>query len=236
MRNTLMIAISILLAASALAADYTVVLRDGTTYKATEKWKVVDGQALITLEGGTQIRLDPRLIDVDRTEQANRLGLGDARLIKVEERTPAAQPQQRSLGSVTTLRRDDQDKPPTTETSRPSIEATPLPSAAAVSKETVSKFQRAYDNVGLFGAKVEPIRDDALRISLTTNNEDEVFKAISATAFMISNLDEIEQVQLLMATLNGGSAGKFEMSRTDAKALTGKHISWQSYYVQKVLY
>lgn len=235
MRNILMIVIATFLTASALAAEYTIVLRDGTTYRATEKWKVVDGQALITLEGGTQIRLDPRMIDVERTEQTNRLGLGDARLIKVEEAKTPTQPKQRSLGSITTLRRDNRDTP-SNDSPQSSVQTAPSPSAAGVSKETISKFRRAYDNVGLFGATVEPIRDDALRISLTTNNEDEVFKAISATAFMLSNLEAIEQVQLLMATLNGGSAGKFEMSRGDAKALTGKHINWQSYYVQKVLY
>lgn len=216
-------------------AEYTVVLRDGTSYKAKEKWKVVDGQALITLESGTQISLDPRLIDVERTDQANTLGIGDARLINVEKKAPREPTQQRSLGSVTNLRRDSANATPGSKT--PSGGQPPIPVGESdISKDTISKFQRAYDNVGLFDAKVGPVAPETLKVSLTANSEDEVFKAISATAFLLSNLDEVAQVQLFMATLTGGSAGKFEMTRDDAKALNGKHINWHSYYVQKVIF
>ena len=231
MRNILIIIVAALFAIPALA-EYIVVLRDGTIYTATEKWKVVDGQALITLEGGTQIQLDPRMIDIAKTEQSNKLGLGDARLIKVEEAVQSPPPR-RTLGSVT-LRRDGATTSPAADAPRPAKVAT-SPSSL-IDKETISKFQRAYDNVGLFDATVEPLNEKQLRIALTTNNEDEVFKAISATAFLVANLDEIAEVQLLMSTLNGGSAGKFQMNDSDAKALTEKHIQWQSYFVQKVIY
>lgn len=234
MRNILTIIVALIFAIPAFA-NYIVVLRDGTTYRAKEKWKVANGQAVITLESGTQIQLDPRMIDIERTDQTNKLGLGDARLIKVEQPTPAATPQQRSLGSVTTLRRDNGSTPAAAGTQATSTQATASPSTS-VSKDTIAKFHRAYDNVGLFDANVESLREKELKIAVTTNNEDEVFKAISATAFLISNLTEVDRVQLLMSTLNGGSAGKFEMTLGDAKALSEKHINWQSYYVQKVIY
>lgn len=233
MRTILIMIVAALLAVPAFAA-YTVVLRDGTTYQAKEKWKIVNGQAVIMLESGTEIQLDPRMIDVQRTEQTNKLGLGDARLLKVEDPAPTAQPKQRSLGSVTTLRRNGTGTS-TTSTQNQSPQAAPAP-GPAVDRETISKFQRAYDNVGLFDANVDSVGEKQLRIAVTANNEDEVFKAISATAFLVANLSEIDQVQLLMSTLNGGSAGKFEMTTGDAKALTEKHINWQSYYVQKVIY
>lgn len=229
MRRLLTIIVLALFVAIPAFAEYTIILRDGTTYKAIEKWKIVNGQALITLEGGTQITLNPRLIDTERTEQANELGLGDARLINVEETTTTDQ-QQRSLGSVSIRRREA----PTTQ-QQSSNQLTPQP-GANVSNETISKFQRAYDNVGLFDASIDPLTDTKLKVSLTANNEDEVFKAISATAFLLANLNEVSDVQLLMSTLTGGSAGKFEMNRSDAKAITDKHIAWHSYYVQKVIY
>jgi hypothetical protein len=232
MRRLLTFAATLALCAVPVFAQYTVVLRDGTTYKAKEKWKVVNGQALISLESGTQISLDPRMIDIERTEQANRLGLGDAKLIKVEERTAdAPRQQQQPLGSVTTLRRDTAS---TSSTSSPRQQ--PATSETLVGKDTLSKFQRAYNNVGLFGATVTPSEGATLTVTVTANTEDEVFKAISATAFLMSRLDDVETVHLLMATLTGGAAGKFEMTRGDAKAISDKHLSWQSYYVQKVIF
>jgi hypothetical protein len=231
MRRLLTFAATLALCAVPVFAQYTVVLRDGTTYKAKEKWQVVNGQALISLESGTQISLDPRMIDIERTEQANRLGLGDAKLIKVEERTPEAPRQQQPLGSVTTLRRDTASA---SSTSSPRQQ--PTTSETLVGRDTLSKFQRAYDNVGLFGATVTPSATATLTVTVTANTEDEVFKAISATAFLMSRLDDVETVHLLMATLTGGAAGKFEMTRGDAKAISDKHLSWQSYYVQKVIF
>lgn len=233
MRRLLTFAATLAFCAVPVFAQYTVVLRDGTTYKAKEKWQVVNGQALISLQSGTQISLDPRMIDVERTEQANRLGLGDAKLIKVEER-PAQTPrqQQQPLGSVTTLRRDTANN--SASTSTPASPSTP--EGPVVGRETLSRFQRAFDNVGLFGASVTPSGAATLTVSVTANTEDDVFKAISATAFLVSRLEDVETVQLLMSTLTGGAAGKFEMTRDDARAISEKHISWQSYYVQKVIF
>ncbi len=237
MRILLAVMTTIFLALPAFA-EYTIILKDGTTYRAQDKWKVVEnGQAVVTLVSGTQIKFDARLIDVHRTEETNRLGLGDARLIKVEDPAPASETPQRSLGSITTLKKDDRDRnPAATENPQRAATAPSSPTGSRLGKEILGKFERAYDNVGLFGATVEPLNTNELKIAVTTNNEDEVFKAISATAFLVANLPGIEQVTLLMSTLNGGSAGKFQMSRGDAKALSDKHINWQSYYVQKVIY
>lgn len=233
MRKYLSISALVVLLATTAFADYTIILRNGTTYLAKEKWKIVNGQAVVTLESGTQITFDPKLIDIERTDQANKMGLGDARLINVQQGTAPPPPQQ-SLGSVTTLRRGE-TKPAETRRDAPATPA-PVTSATSISKETIGKFQRAYDNVGLFDANIQPIGESKLKIALTANNEDEVFKAISATAFLLANLGDVSEAQLLMSTFNGGSAGKFEMSRGDAKALTDKHISWHSYFVQKVIF
>ena len=83
MRRLFLMALLVLLAATTAMASYVVVLKDGTRYKAKERWKVVNGQAVVELESGTVIQFDPALIDEKETTTVNELGLGDAKLLNV---------------------------------------------------------------------------------------------------------------------------------------------------------
>lgn len=239
MRRILLLTLVLILLAAPGFATYIVVLKDGTRYKAKERWKVTNGQAIITLETGSVIQVDPQLIDEAATEQTNRLGLGDARLLAVENRQPQASSgnQQEPLGSRIKIRQPETKRPSTPATPAPAVVAPPQDSGA-IPSEVVRKFTRAYDNVGLYDAKVTSMDSRTLRVQLTADNEDEVFKAISASAFLMLNLNEIriDTVHLFMGTLNGGSAGRFQMTRDDAKAINEKQISWQNYYVRSVIF
>ncbi|HWW60438.1 MAG TPA: hypothetical protein VN181_03630, partial [Thermoanaerobaculia bacterium] len=62
MKRSLMVMVALLLATQA-SATYIVVLRDGTQYKAKEKWTVSAGKANVSLENGQFLQLDPSLID-----------------------------------------------------------------------------------------------------------------------------------------------------------------------------
>ena len=44
-------------------ASYIVVLKGGKQYKAKAKWTLVNGKALVQLENGQSITIDPGLID-----------------------------------------------------------------------------------------------------------------------------------------------------------------------------
>lgn len=210
-------------------AEYTIFLKNGTIYKAEEKWKIVNGQAQITLTSGSVLSFDPGLIDVERTQQANELGLGDARLITTERQTQTSSSQTSTLGERVRLRRR------TTEDQNGDAEQTQA-AASTIDRRAIVTLERAYENVGIFGASINPGPGATIQAQVTANNEDDVMKALSATSFVMSRMDQIETVQLLMATLTGGSAGRFEMSRQDAQALVDKHMSWQSYYIQNVIF
>src|SRR6185436_1049343 len=113
--------------------------------------------------------------------------------------------------------------------------------AGAVSEQVIEKFKRAYENVGIFEQDVKSTGGASLRAELTADSEDKVFNAISATSFlMVRNAGiagaQLEMVELFMKTTNGGSAGRFQMTRADANALDQRTISQQEYFVRKVLY
>lgn len=243
MKKSLLFASALLLVSSQAFATYIVILRNGTTYKAKSKWTVRDGKALVTLETGQTLQIDPALIDEAKSEAATRAGLGGAQAIaRPDEPAPTStQQQEPALGSQFKLRRPPGNAAPSVLAPAGSAATATAAAGSRLSTEVVDKFDRAYENVGLFEKKVESTGPATLRVELTADSEDKVFNAISATSFlMVRNAGvtgtQIDLVELFMKTTTGGSAGRFQMSRADAEALDGKKISQQEYYVRKVIY
>ena len=238
LKKILSFAALLVLVPSFAFATYTIVLKDGTRYKATEKWRVTEGKAIITLENGQTLSLDPTLIDVKETDKVNASTLGGAKIIPTAQQQPQqSKPQQSSLGSITTLRRPEA----ATETRTPGQPSNPNIGQTNLSNDSIQRFQQAYENVGLYDAKVIGAGRNTLRVEVTTENEDQVFKAISATSFLMTKITEatserVELVELFMKTINGGSAGRFQMTEADAAAISNKQTTWQDYYVRKVLF
>lgn len=225
-------------------AAYIVVLKNGNRYKAKSRWTVVNGKAIVQLESGTTIQLDPNLIDLNRTEEANRSGLGDAKILvtpdSASQPTRAAQP---SLGEITRLRRQQQEQQQAAQAAQQPAAVTPPLSTrdGILGNDVISKFSSAYDNVGFYDAKIVPSAPHTLRVNLTADNEDQVFKAISATSYVMLRIPKLtgarlDLVELFMATTNGGAAGRFQMTQEDAGAIDAKKLSLESYFVRKVLF
>jgi hypothetical protein len=246
-------AASALFAANAFAT-YIVVMKNGTTYRAKAKWTVSNGKALIALESGQTLQVDPALIDEAASDRQTRSGLGDAKVIDLgnanTEAQQAPRAQQPSLGASIKLRNIGG---PASLTPPPSASATPTPNGTSpagvspaagggmLSQEAVDKFAKAYENVGLFEQKLTATGPHSLRAELTADTEDKVFNAISATSFlMVRNAGmsgvQIDQVELFMKTTTGGSSGRFQMNRDDAQALDSKKLSQQEYFVRRVIY
>ncbi|HVT43329.1 MAG TPA: hypothetical protein VMT00_02965 [Thermoanaerobaculia bacterium] len=252
MRKPILLFALILLVATQAFAAYVVVLKDGTRYRAREPWKMSGSKALISLENGSVLEVDPALIDVAKTNEINNLGLGDVKIISVQTpSTTPPPPETSSLGSVTKLRKIPGTNAPA-ETSAPKpvtkkveVRAQAGPTADAGGKglgqDVLSKFFAAYDNVGLFDAVVTSTQPGRIRVEMTTDNEDKVFKAISATSYMLLRVpeatgSEIEMVELFMKTINGGTAGRFQMTADDARAIDTKKLTIPTYFVQKVVF
>ena len=239
-----LIAVVLFTIAAPAFATYVVVLKDGTRYNAKSKWTVVAGKAIVQLENGQSIQLDPGLIDVAKSEQATKLGLTNASVIDLDPRMPGgdSSTQKPSLGSTIRLRQrsDAPEQPAATSTAATS--STPVPLVAGkLSPEVVDKFDRAFENVGIFEKALKVTGGRSLRADLTVDTEDKVFNAISAASFlMVRNAGvtgaQIDLVELYMKTTTGGSAGRFQMTRADAESIDKRTISQQEYFVRKVIY
>lgn len=241
-KSLTLFAFATLLAAQSFAT-YIVVLKDGTRYNAKAKWTVVNGKALIALETGQTLQLDPALIDAAQSEKLTKMGITNANVIDLNPNMPEAQApkQQPSLGSQIRLKKGNEPVPaPVTSPNSPA--AAPLQTGGPqVPAEAIEKFTRAYENVGIFEQSVKAHGPRTLRAELTADSEDKVFNAISATSFlMVRNAGvagaQIDMVELFMRTTNGGAAGRFQMSREDAEALDKRTISQQDYFIRKVIY
>ena len=220
---------------------YWVVLKDGTRYETTAKPTVSGGKATFTVKNNGQvIQVSADAIDNAKSEEVTRLGGGT--VIGVEQRPAPAAPRQSSLGSAIKLRRQ---QAPTPEQPVPSA-APPVPAGPMLGADVLDKFERAYENVGIFEHKMTATGAHSLRADLTTDNEDKVFNAISATAFLIVhnaglNGVTIDEASMFMKMTNGGAAGRFQMTRADAEALylngtSPDRTKLQDYFVRKVLF
>ena len=214
-------------------ATYYVVTKDGTTYKAKAKWTMSNGRALVTLENGQTMLLSLNDIDMARTDQTNKLGLGDVRVLSTTDTQPAQQKQQvSSLGTQVKIRKQQQAAAQT--------ETAPPPVADQLDGRLRDTFERAYENVGIFEHKLSGTNRN-VRVELVADSEQKVFMAISATALLIERNAglqnvSIDQVELLMGTTNGGASGRFQMNRADATAIHSKAMAIEDYFVRKVIF
>src|SRR3954469_14880064 len=238
MKKSWIAAALVTLAATQLLASYWVVMKDGTRYEAKSKWTVANGKAMITLTNGNVLSLDPNTIDVAKSEQVTRLGGGE--LFGVEQ-TPATSAEKSTLGNAIRLR-----KLPPSQSAAPApaapVEAPPvIEPGTGLGADVISKFERAFENVGIFEHKLISTGPHSLRADLTADNEDKVFNTLTATAFLMMHNAGVTGVQidaadLFMKTTTGAAAGRFHVTREDAQALDSKAITPQNYFILKVLF
>jgi hypothetical protein len=240
MKKSLTLAVFVTLFAVPSFARYIVVLKNGSTYLAKEKWTVVNGKAIVKLENGQSLQLDPTLIDPARSEQMTKVGMGGVSVVDLDpamSQTSTA-PRQPSIGAIKLRPKGETPKPATTG-------ATPAPAinvpAGSLTAQVIDKFQRAYENDGIFETKVISIGEGTLHVELTVDTEERVFGALSTTAAMITRNAfvegaKVDMVELFMKTTTGGSAGRFQMSRADADSLLNKKVKREEYFISKVIY
>jgi len=242
MKKTLTLFAFATLFASQAFATYIVVLKDGTRYEAKAKWTVVNGKALVQLAHGQSLQLDPALIDVAKSEQLTKIGLANANVLDLNgniAETPA--PSQRQSLSGIKLRRQPVEPAPAAPVKAAPATAPGAGGPGEMPTMVLDKFERAFENVGIFEKSVKSTGAHSLRAEMTVDTEERVFNALSAASFLMvrnAGVDgaQIDVVELFMRTTTGGAAGRFQMSRADAEALDKRTISQQEYFVTKVIY
>lgn len=243
MKKSFVLFVFALFLGSQAFATYIVVLKDGTKYKAKAKWTMSNGKALVNLENGQVIAINPSDIDVAQSEQMTKLGLGNVNVISMGQpvQTDTAPKAAPSLGQVIHTRRPAAVTPVTPLAPQPSTATAPVaPLTDELAARLKDNFERAYENVGIFEHKLTGT-NKSVRAELTADSEDKVFNAISATAFLIvrnAGLEgqQIDMVELFLKTTTGGAAGRFQMNRADAEAVNNKTISLPDFFVRRVIY
>jgi hypothetical protein len=236
MKKSLFLAAALSLVAAHAFATYYVVLKNGTVYRAKAKWTTQNGKALVSLETGQSLLLDPGLIDVAKSERATQTNGADLNTIDLSPQMGNTNTAQTSdLGSAFKIHKITATAPST-----PVVVAS-APSGPLLGSEVVDKFDRAYENVGIFEKKLTATGAHTLRAELTADSEDKVFNAISATSFLITRNAgvpgaRVDLVELFMKTTTGGSSGRFQMTRADAEALDAKQMTQQDYFIHKVIF
>ncbi|HYS54543.1 MAG TPA: hypothetical protein VER58_12365 [Thermoanaerobaculia bacterium] len=232
------VAASFLLSTQAFAA-YFIVLKDGTQYKARQKWTVVGGKATFQLENGQTLQLDPASIDVAKSEEATKYGGGSVLGQEQLQPTGGTKPAQSNLGGAFKLRKLPTEQPAVTNPNAPPPVA-PI-SGIPLSSDVIAKFERAYENVGIFEHKLTPTGAHTFRAELVTDNEEKVFNALSATAFLMMHEagvpgTKIDMAELFMQTTIGVAAGRFQMTHADAETLDSKKMTREEYFIRKVVF
>ena len=236
---------ALLVAVQGLAASYWVVLRDGTRYEAKTRPVVANGRATVNLVAGQVLQLDGSAIDFTKSDEMTRNGGLQVMNLGQAAASPTKQ-QSSSLGSAIRLRKTPPTAPGTSGAAPPQPTASaPVPAAAVsgprLGSDVLDKFERAYENVGIFEHKLSSTAPHTIRVEIVTDNEEKVFNALSATAFLVvrnAGLSgvQVDQVDLFMKQTTGGAAGRFQMTRDDAQALDSKSVTREDYFVKKVLY
>jgi hypothetical protein len=237
-KSLILAAFLTLVAAQSFAAKYVVVLKSGATYGAKEKWKVVNGKAIVKLENGQSLQFDPALIDEAKSEELTKYGNANAAIVDLSPQMPKGPERAKkpSIGDIK-LRPKAESQTPVDKTVKPAV----VVAAGSATARVIEKFQRAYENDGIFESKVVSTGDGVFRVELTVDTEDRVFGAISTTSAMIFRNAfvegaKIDLVELFMKTTTGGAAGRFQMSRADAEALLNKKVKREEYFISKVIY
>jgi hypothetical protein len=211
-----------------------------SVFECKEKWTVRgDGKAWFRTVAGQTYAVEPGQIDAAKSDETTKYN--GAQIIGLDQSSVNGirQPQQKeALGSQIKLRNQQAQAP------RPEPAQAPPPpvsTSAGVGAEVVQKFERAFENVGIFEHRVSSGSAHSVTALATVDSEEKVFNAISASAFLIDKNAgvpgvRIDTVELFMRTTTGGAAGKFLMTREDAQALLGKKISREDYFVRNVIY
>jgi hypothetical protein len=234
----------IVLGLSTVLLPYVIYLKDGSTYQAKEKYRVDKGMAIITLTNGVVLSVDLNLIDTAKTEQANKSGMdADMILDSGGAATPVQSAKPTSLGQI--AKGAGALSSPTTLGSNPSkaAGAGTKTKDAEFSDESVRRaFAKIFENVNLFEYKIiQGSTPSTVRINMTTDNEKDVFNALTASARVMNELKalgktSVSALELYLSTTSGAAAGRFTFGLDAARSLAEGEVPVEQFFIDQVLF
>lgn len=243
----------LLLAAPSVARAYVIVFKDGSTLIAREPFEIDGDRAVVTLQSGTQTVLPMADIDLERTQEKNRMELGRALVLDtVDPREPDADRSQgRTLADVIQERRAQEQQEASQSETRAArrLRRTPagnidyfaMPRQPYRPAERAAAIRERLDRAGIAGATVlQGSSDGRVLVDIVTATRGDVLEALQESARALLDITsahpEIEALELAMATQSRSRAGQFVLTPEDARSLSEGTISPEDFFVAKVLF
>lgn len=259
MRNLRPFARACLLAAAGLLAAgpllaYTIYLKDGSSIQAKEKYRVVNGRAIILLLNGTQSFVDAQQIDVRRTEEANRVDYGGNAVVIQTPQSPAPPPptQNRKLSDLVASRSDSQLELPQARRSGPQED----PRVRARTKagfqdlstlarkpypqlEVAADIQAFFRSQGVDEVEIyQGTEGGRPLLEFSTPSEAVVFRSLQVAANALLHVRDtqpkVSGFELLMMTPDRQRAGQFVLTPELAAQLAAKSLEVSTFYLRNV--
>lgn len=239
-------------------SGYIVVLKDGKTIAAKQKYRIEKDRAIITLPNGTQTFVRADQIDVRKTDEVNSAGYGTAVLLPgapQELNTGAAQPkQEKTLKDLIASREaaprelpvNRRDKQETTSSSRllktkaGYNDLATLPRRPFGQPEVTLTLQQFFRGQGIEDVQIyQGTQGDRPLLEVTTNSEGSVFKALNTAANALLNVRDaqpgrVASFELLLTTPARERAGQFVLTPEMATDLVSKRVDVNSFFVRNV--
>lgn len=226
--------------------SYVIYLKDGSTYTAKGKYKVEGSKAIITLTNGTIISIDLNLIDIKKTEEANKSGIDSAIILDDVKTTPSI-PKETKKPSLSDIAKPKN----TTEVKKIIIG----PGKSTVKEKKIEEGEKQYedevvrkliktvlDNVYLFEHNVlKGSKPDSVKIIVTTDNEKDVFNSLTAIAKATVELYDngkksLNIIEIYLKTTSGAPAGRFNVDIPTIRSLSTGNLTPQQFFVKYVLF
>jgi hypothetical protein len=252
-----LLALSILNATAVLlaAGGYTIVLKDGSTIVAKEKYRIEGNRAIITQLNGTQTFVRADQIDMAKTEAANRNGYGSAVVIPGSPQDVGTQPAQvqkdrtladlarggASTREIPTTRREKEAVPgKLVKTKAGYLDLSTLPRKPYIHADLTAEIQQFFRGQGIEEVEIyQGTQGDRPLLEITTNSEGSVFKALATAANGLLHMRDafpgkIAAFEVLLTTPSRERAGQFVLTPDMATDLVSKKVDVMAFFVKNV--
>lgn len=242
--------------AGTAAATYIIYTKDGKRIEARDR-PVTQGKRLIYVNPlGTQQSIAFDEWDQERSEKANREGLGNAYVLDDPSGSRSALPQpsekkpslsdyikqhgRKEMSSERAERREGEVGKAMLNDARQAIRAAAAePPTIVMDPQITQAFMRALDGSSVKGVKLSQI-PSGIRIHATTESEQQVFLGLVACARGLKESraagKPLDKAELVFATSTGESAARFDLSPNDAENLLNGRVTPARFFVSNVVF
>ncbi len=244
--------------AGTASAAYVIYTKDGKRIEARDK-PVVQGKRLVYMSPlGTQQSMALDEWDQERSDKANKEGLGNAYLLDEPNGSRSSLPEpsekkpslseyikqhgRKDMNTERPAQRDGElvKMRPAEGESRAAARAAAAEAPTIIMDPQITEaFMRALDGSSVKGVKLTQI-PSGIRIQATTESEQQVFLGLVACARGLKESraagKPLDKAELVFATSTGESAARFDLSPNDAENLLNGRVTPARFFISNVIF